>query len=267
MREDACPTIAMQSFGVQHGDLHGANMMLKTPEQKEALKKLGAKGINGGAIPIDLAEYLELSASSMKSIAQLSMACIKTGTQTDMGKRIQTRHQAMKYLDALLGDKASKISVQDKNSVLMKIEASPLRILEKLYEEDKIAALLNFTGSHGVNTQSVRRASRKFDPFITNVADYSKTLSPKSPELEQFNKSREAASQLALTQMEKNAGISLSSADRKQYSQYISSRLFNTNGSDPEQIKAAIDGKTNTIGRLQNEIDILKDILRIFGVA
>lgn len=32
MREDACPTIAMQSFGVQHGDLHGANMMLGSVE-------------------------------------------------------------------------------------------------------------------------------------------------------------------------------------------------------------------------------------------
>ncbi|XVJ51255.1 MAG: hypothetical protein HEQ32_03885 [Vampirovibrio sp.] len=268
MRKDALPTIAMQSLKTRNGDGHGGNFMLKSLAQQEALEKLGAKAVNGGSVPIDLAEYLELSDSSMKSIAQLSLACVKTGSETDMGAREQARRQAMKSLDAVLGKQAHTISMQDKYDLLTHIEASPLRILGKLYENDKIADILHFPDSHGVNAQTVKRAEKKFTPLITEVADYVKTLEPKSPELAEFKKSREAASELFLKQMEDYAGTPVSGARRKTYVNYINSRLLNTYGTDelnPEKIKAAIKDRDNAINTFKEEIEALKDMLLTFG--
>jgi hypothetical protein len=204
----------------------------------------------------------------MKSIAELNLACIKTGSETDMGAREQARRQAMKSLDAVLGKQAHTISKQDKYDLLTHIEASPLRILGKLYENDKIADILHFPDSHGVNAQTVKRAEKKFTPFVDQVADYVKTLEPKSPELAEFKKSREAASELYIKQMEAYAGTRISGARRKAYVNYVNSRLFSIHGADdlnPEKIKAAIKDRDNAIHTFTEEIKALKDMLLTFG--
>lgn len=226
MQEDACATVGMQSLRIINGDGHDANRLLKEHPV--------SKGKNGGAVPIDAAEYLEIPKESMKPIANLFLACVKTGHLQDEVAKTASRNEAMKLLNQLLEKNGKGISDQVKKDLLIEIEGSPLRILGKLYGSPEIADKLLIPNAKGLNANNVKRAETKFEPFIETLKQYETNLDVTTAEGKAFRKSKEKAAEDLLANMETYAGKKVNTAERQAYVDYVRRRFLSTNNSGGE---------------------------------
>ena len=226
MQEDALATVGMQSLRIRTTDGHGGNFLLKTNPVSQ--------GNNGGAVPIDVAEYLEVPKESMNQIANLFLACVKTGHLQDQNSKKISRSEAMKLLNQLLDAKGQAVPDSVKKDLLIQIEASPLRILGKLFKTSELAESLQFPNARGLNANNVGRAESKFDPFIETLGAYERNLEASSPEGKAFKASKEKAAETLFAQMEDYAGQTVNSSERSAHIDYVSRRFLSSYGSGNE---------------------------------
>ncbi len=239
MQEDALATVGMQSLRIFTGDGHGANLGLK--------QNPVSKGKNGGAVPFDLAEYLEIPKESMKPIANLFLACVKTGHLQDANAKTAARNEAMKLLNQLLEKNGKGVSEQVKKDLLIEIEASPLRILGKLYGSPEIADKLHIPNAKGLNANNVQRAETKFGSFIETLKQYEHHLDATKPEGKAFRKSKEIAAEDLLSNMERYSGKKVDPAERQAHLDYVRRRFLSTEGSGGESTLEELKSKKNTL--------------------
>ena len=227
MQEDALATVGMQSLRIRTTDGHNANFLLK--------ENPVSKGKNGGAVPIDVAEFIDIPKESMKKIASLFLACVKTGHLQDANAKTASRNEAMKLLNHLLEKNGKGISDQVKKDLLIEIEASPLRILGKLYGSPEIAEKLHIPNARGLNANNVKRAETKFGSFIETLQHYENNLDATKPEGKAFRKSKEIAAEDLLANMETYAGKKVNTAERQAHVDYVRRRFLSTQGSAGEE--------------------------------
>jgi hypothetical protein len=245
MQEDACATVGMQSLRIINGDGHDANRLLK--------ENPVSKGKNGGAVPIDVAEFIDIPKESMKKIASLFLACVKTGHSQDANAKTASRNEAMKLLNQLLEKNGEGISDQVKKDLLIEIEGSPLRILGKLYGSPEIADKLLIPNAKGLNANNVKRAETKFEPFIETLKQYEANLDATKAEGKAFRKSKEQAAEDLLSNMERYAGKKVDSAERQAHVDYVCRRFLSTQGSAGEE----------TLEDLKKKEEYFKKVLEI----
>jgi hypothetical protein len=229
MQEDAYATIVHHLLSqVRSTDGHSGNFMLKaTPV---------TTGKNGGAIPIDLAEYIELPAEGMRKLARLFISCLKTGAIEDLEMRHQARQEALQRLEALFKN-GNNIKQSQKIDLLKEIEASPVNILNILYREREV-------GSKGVQISEmidlpldpfrVRQSEQKFKSLIRTVEIHESSLDPASEAAKASRKAKRKAAEHALRLMETYAGERIPDYDRSTHSGYLSRNLLETKGTGLE---------------------------------
>jgi hypothetical protein len=253
MQEDAYATIVHHLLSqVRSTDGHSGNFMLKaTPV---------TTGKNGGAIPIDLAEYIELPEEGMRKLARLFISCLKTGAIEDLEMRHQARQEALQRLEALFKN-GNNIKQSQKIDLLKEIEASPVNILNILYRERKV-------GSKGVQISEmidlpldpfrVRQSEQKFDSFIRNVEIYESSLDPASEAAKASRKAKRKAAEHALRLMENYAGERIPDYDRSTHLGYLSRNLLHTHGTDREKtlesLKTLLDHYKGNAKELEKQI-------------
>jgi hypothetical protein len=217
-------------------------------------------GKNGGAIPIDLAEYIELPEEGMRKLARLFISCLKTGAIEDLEMRHQARQEALQRLEALLKN-GNKIKQSQKIDLLKEMEVSPVNILNILYRERKV-------GSKGVQISEmidlpldpfrVRQSEQKFDSFIRNVEIYESSLDPASEAAKASRKAKRKAAEHALRLMENYAGERIPDYDRSTHLGYLSRNLLHTHGTDREKtlesLKTLLDHYKGNAKELEKQI-------------
>jgi hypothetical protein len=251
MQEDALATVGMQSLRIRTTDGHGGNFLLKT--------KPVSQGNNGGAVPIDVAEYLEVPKESMKQVASLFLACVKTGHLQDHNAKNISRSEAMQLLNQLLDAKGQAVPDSVKKDLLIQIEASPLRILGKLFKSHEIAESLQFPNARGLNANNVGRAESKFNSFIETLGAYERNLEASSPEGKAFKASKEKAAETLFAQMENYAGKTVNPSERSAHIDYVRRRFLSSYGSGNEtslsDLQEALKWAEARVASIKKEID------------
>jgi hypothetical protein len=226
MHNDAFATVAMQNAPVRSADLHSGNLMLKSKEIQDAIHASGE--VNGGAIPIDVAEYIALPKSVSKSIANITLTALNGNQGLSSGRAINNQ-AIVTSINEFLGSNAGKVSEETKQRVAKDIAYAPLRALGMLYKEPEIAQHLSFPEGVGLNAKNVERAEQKFLPLLSDIRNYVQNhmTDASSPEYQRMMLSKKRAAQQVLTQLEGDSGKTYSDAEKETLLKAIEERFLN----------------------------------------
>jgi hypothetical protein len=167
MEYDSYATVGMQSLETRSNDLHSGNLMMKPKAVQEAIHASGET--NGGAIPIDVAEYIDIPKATMQHLSNIYLSSLKVAATNDKTLKAQHRATTIQHINTLLGTNAGKVSHGAKQTVAVQIEQAPLRGLGALYQHPEVAQHLILPEARGMNPANVARAEEKFLPLLQNI--------------------------------------------------------------------------------------------------